>query len=153
MPKVSLDNLDRRLIKLLGYDARISNRKIASDLDVTEGTIRSRIKRLEQENLIRFTAITRVQRKDKYRMAFIRVQAELERVPEICAELEAMDTVGALLVTMGRFNLLVVVLFDDLDELHEIAAGKILSRPGVHHVETAIAVDTVKYDVRIARIL
>jgi Lrp/AsnC family transcriptional regulator for asnA, asnC and gidA len=94
-----------------------------------------------------------VQRKDKYRMAFIRVQAELERVPEICAELEAMDTVGALLVTMGRFNLLVVVLFDDLDELHEIAAGKILSRPGVHHVETAIAVDTVKYDVRIARIL
>jgi len=153
MAHVDLDDLDRRLIELLGQDARISNRVIADALNVTEGTIRSRIKRLEQENLIRFTAITQIRRGDKYRMAFIRVQAELDQVPDICAELEVMDTVGALLVTMGRFNLLVVVLFNDLDELHEIAAGKILSRPGVHHVETAIAVDTLKYDVRVARIL
>jgi len=54
---------------------------------------------------------------------------------------------------MGQFNLLAITLFHDLDALHTMAAERILSLPGVHHVETAIAIDTVKYDMRVARIL
>ena len=37
-----LDDLDRKLIDVLSKDARISNRKIAADLGVTEGTVRGR---------------------------------------------------------------------------------------------------------------
>ena len=57
MSAVQLDDLDRQLIEILGRDARVSNRKIAGDLGVTEGTVRGRIKRLQQERLIAFTAI------------------------------------------------------------------------------------------------
>lgn len=153
MTKVTLDKLDRRLIEILAQDARISNRKIAADLNVTEGTVRGRIKRLERDNLIRFTAITSLQRGQRFRLAFIRVQAELAQVPDICAVLQDEPNVGALLITMGQFNLLAIVLFNELDDLHAMASGKILPLPGVHHVETAIAINTVKYDVRIARIL
>ena len=49
MSAVQLDDLDRQLIEILGRDARVSNRKIAGDLGVTEGTVRGRIKRLQQE--------------------------------------------------------------------------------------------------------
>lgn len=41
-----IDDLDRQLIAILSSDARVSNRKIAADLGVTEGTVRGRIKRL-----------------------------------------------------------------------------------------------------------
>lgn len=153
MPKVSLDHLDMRLIELLAQDARISNRKIASQLDVTEGTVRSRIKRLERDKLIRFTAVTSMSGDSQIRMAFIRIQAELEQVPEIAKRLKDEAAVGAILVTMGRFNLLVIYMFDDLDDLHVMASETILSMPGVHHVETAIAMKTLKYNVRVARIL
>jgi DNA-binding Lrp family transcriptional regulator len=153
MTKVTLDKLDRRLIEILAQDARISNRKIAADLNVTEGTVRGRIKRLERDNLIRFTAITSLQRGKQFRLAFIRVQAELAQVPDICAVLQDEPNVGALLITMGRFNLLAIVLFNELNDLHAMASGKILPLPGVHHVETAIAINTIKYDLRIARIL
>ena len=51
-----MDELDQQVIQLLSEDARLSNRKIASQLGFTEGTIRSRVKRLEDENYIRFTA-------------------------------------------------------------------------------------------------
>ncbi|MDE2436305.1 MAG: AsnC family transcriptional regulator, partial [Sphingomonadales bacterium] len=51
-----LDHLDRQLIETLSSDARVSNRKIASELGVTEGTVRGRIKRLQQDGLIAFTA-------------------------------------------------------------------------------------------------
>lgn len=58
MSAPQLDQLDRQLIDILAKDARVSNRKIAADLGVTEGTVRGRIKRLQQEGLIAFTAIT-----------------------------------------------------------------------------------------------
>jgi Lrp/AsnC family transcriptional regulator for asnA, asnC and gidA len=153
MSAVSLDDLDRCLIELLAHDARISNRKIASQLDVTEGTVRSRIKRLERDKLIRFTAVTSMSGARRVRMAFIRVQAELAQIPEITERLEGMAAVGAILVTMGRFNLLVIYLFEDLDEMHALASDTLMSIPGVHHVETAIAMNTLKYDYRVARIL
>jgi len=149
----SLDSLDRKLIDLLARDARISNRKLATELDVTEGTIRGRIKKLEQDNLIRFTAITAIHGLQRYRLAFIRVQAELDKVSTICDTLYPEPDIGSILITVGRFNILVIALFNDLDRLHALASDKILALPGVHHVETAIGINTVKYDVRIARIL
>lgn len=58
MAAPTLDATDRQLIEMLSSDARVSNRKIAVALGVTEGTVRGRIKRLQQEGLIAFTAIT-----------------------------------------------------------------------------------------------
>ena len=47
MSAALLDPLDRRIVEKLSRDARISNRAIAAELGVTEGTIRARIKRLQ----------------------------------------------------------------------------------------------------------
>ena len=58
MTNYKIDDLDQKIIQLLSTDARLSNRKIATQLGFTEGTIRSRVKRLEDENFIRFTAVT-----------------------------------------------------------------------------------------------
>ena len=55
MAQPSLDNLDKQLIDMLSRDARVSNRKIAVELGVTEGTVRGRIKRLQIDGLIAFT--------------------------------------------------------------------------------------------------
>jgi Lrp/AsnC family transcriptional regulator, regulator for asnA, asnC and gidA len=53
-----LDELDHKIVAKLGQDARVSNRQIAAELGVTEGTIRSRIKRLQNDRLIQFTVVT-----------------------------------------------------------------------------------------------
>jgi DNA-binding Lrp family transcriptional regulator len=54
MSAPQLDQLDQQLIAILALDARVSNRKIAADLGMTEGTVRGRIKRLQQEGMIAF---------------------------------------------------------------------------------------------------
>ena len=51
-----LDPVDESIVTRLARDARISNRQIADDLGVTEGTVRARIKRMEEEKQIRITA-------------------------------------------------------------------------------------------------
>lgn len=152
MAPVQLDDLDMQLIDLLSRDARVSNRKIATELGVTEGTVRGRIKRLQQERLIAFTAITGLEMADKSRMAFISVQAEVENVREIARQIADLPQINAVMITMSQFNILALTLFDELDTLVEIASDSILSLPGVHHVETSIAVKTIKYNSRMVRI-
>ncbi len=152
MSAPQLDELDRQLIEVLARDARVSNRKIAGDLGVTEGTVRGRIKRLQQDGLISFTAITSFGLADSARLAFIGVQAEVSEVREVARRIAELGQVNAVMITMGRFNILAFCLFSSLDSLLELASDQILSIPGVHHVETSIAVKTIKYNARVVRI-
>lgn len=152
MAAAPLDSLDRQLIDILSRDARVSNRKIAADLGVTEGTVRGRIKRLQQDGLIAFTAITGFEMAQKSRLAFINVQADVDRVREVAAQIGELPHINAVLLTMGPFNITAMCLFEELDTLVHIASDKILALDGVHHVETSIAVKTIKYNARMAKI-
>lgn len=152
MAAAPLDSLDRQLIDILSRDARVSNRKIAADLGVTEGTVRGRIKRLQQDGLIAFTAITGFEMAQKSRLAFINVQADVDRVREVAAQISELPHINAVLLTMGPFNITAMCLFEELDTLVHIASDKILALDGVHHVETSIAVKTIKYNARMAKI-
>ncbi|OCC25161.1 AsnC family transcriptional regulator [Croceicoccus estronivorus] len=152
MATIQLDDLDRQLIEQLGRDARVSNRKIAAELGVTEGTVRGRIKRLQQERLIAFTAITGLEMEAKSRLAFLSIQADVDNVRAIGRQISELPLINGVMITMGQFNILAICLFDELDCLVNVASDKILSLPGVHHVETSIAVKTFKYNTRVARI-
>lgn len=152
MAHIQLDDLDRELIELLSRDARVSNRKIASELGVTEGTVRGRIKRLQQDNMIAFTAITGFNAVEKSRLAFVSIQADVNRVREIARIISELPSVNAVMITTGQFNILALCLFDDLDYLIDVASDRILSIDGVHHIESSIAVKTLKYNARMAKI-
>jgi DNA-binding Lrp family transcriptional regulator len=147
-----LDELDLQLIALLSRDARVSNRKIAAELGVTEGTVRGRTNRLQQEGLIAFTAITGLEMAEKSRLAFISVQADVERVREVADAIANLPLINAVMITMGQCNIVAMCLFDELTSLVDIASDRILCLPGVRHVETSIAVKTVKYNALMAKI-
>ena len=94
MANTQLDELDRQLIELLGHDARVSNRKIAAELGVTEGTVRGRIKRLQQDKLIAFTAITGIKMAAKSRLAFISVHADVNNVRAIARQISELPLIN-----------------------------------------------------------
>lgn len=148
-----IDELDRKLIEILSRDARISNRRIASELGVTEGTVRGRIRRLQNEGLIAFTAITSFELADNTKMAFIGALVDVDRLREVAAKIARLDSINAVMITMGRFNVTAICLFNELDRLHEIASEQILPIDGVRHIESSIAVKTLKYNARIVRIV
>jgi Lrp/AsnC family transcriptional regulator for asnA, asnC and gidA len=71
-----LDDIDKSIVEWLSRDARTSNRKIANELGVTEGTVRARIKRMEEEKLIRITAVTNIDRFRDAALAYIWIEVE-----------------------------------------------------------------------------
>ena len=52
-----MDELDRRIIKLLQVNGRASNAKIAREVGVSEGTVRRRLRHLIQGDVIRVIAV------------------------------------------------------------------------------------------------
>jgi len=66
--------------------------------------------------------------------------------------LAAMPEIRCVIRMLGRYDLLAIGLFESLEEIAQIANNRILALPGVRHVETSIAVKTLKYDHRVAKI-
>ena len=51
------DGVDESIMNLLREDGRLSNREVARRLDVSEGTVRQRLKKLEDANAIRMGVV------------------------------------------------------------------------------------------------
>ena len=60
MSKRQLDDVDLRILEKLSRDARMSNREIADSLELAEGTVRGRIKRLQADNVIKILSLIHI---------------------------------------------------------------------------------------------
>lgn len=152
MSTVELDDLDRRILDLLGKDARLSNRSIARELGLVEGTIRARIKRMQAGNLLRFTAITDDRRRGRPNLALIRIRAETARARQIGVEITEMREILSVIALLGRFSLVAVGMFETLESLADFVDQRISTIAGVQHVESSIVVKSIKFNERMAKL-
>lgn len=147
-----LDDLDHRIVERLAFDARVSNRQIAAELDVTEGTIRSRIKRLQAENLIRFTVVTDFRMAGSPNLVMLGIQADPTKVQTLSQQLAEIEELNCVIILLGRYSLLAMGLFTSIEQLHALINERIHPLDGVRTVETSVSVHNMKYEVGIARI-
>lgn len=147
-----LDDLDRRIVEKLARDARVSNRQIAAEFNVTEGTIRSRIKRMQGEGLIQFTVVTDFRMAGSPNLVMFGIQAEPARVSGLARELSQLRELNCVIVLLGRYSILAMGLFAAIEQVEQLITDRIRSLDGVLDVETSISVHNLKYEAGMARI-
>lgn len=152
MTQIKLDHLDHKIIDMLGRDARVSNRQIAADLGVTEGTIRARIKYLQSERLIQFTVVTDFRMEGSPNLVMMGIHADPGRVPALATELSRIPQINCVVVLLGRYSLMAMGLFTSLTQVNDLIRDTILPLRGVRSVETSVSIQNFKYDARLARI-
>jgi len=147
-----LDDLDREIIERLSVDARKSNRAVASELDITEGTVRTRLKRLRDAELIRFTALTNSHKVGLANSFFMRLCVDMDRVRSVADQLAKLPSAACVIITAGTHNILVI---GDLMSAasQNSSLDQVYTLPGVRSVETSSIVRSVKYNSQIAKIL
>ena len=154
MTRRKLDDIDEAIVKWLSRDARTSNRRIANELGVTEGTVRARIKRMEEERLIRITAVTNIDRFSDGALAYIWIEVERSsQTQSVAKTLAEMSELGFVGVMMGRFDILAITMVRSTEHLGEFLHQKINVIPGVRRTESALGVNFIKHDYRMARIV
>lgn len=147
-----LDKLDQGIVRKLTQDARISNRAIAAELGVTEGTIRTRLKRLQNEGLIQFTLVTDLRMAGSPNLCMLGIDADPSHVADLARALSEISEIRCVVVLLGRYSLFAMGLFNSIEQLNDLITDRIRPMPGVQRVETSISVHNLKYEPGIAKI-
>jgi Lrp/AsnC family transcriptional regulator, regulator for asnA, asnC and gidA len=154
MNLVELDELDRKIIDRLSNDARTSNREIAREFGLTEGTIRLRLKRLTEQKVVRVTAVTNIARLRNPVLAYLWIEVDtahqLQAVMSALAELPEITFVSSLI---GRADILAMTLVRDGAHLTRYLHQTVDQIAGVHRIQYSLAHRFLKHDFRYTSIL
>lgn len=141
---IEIDETDERIIELLREDGRRPYRAMALALGLTEATVRTRVRRLEERNAMRVVAVTDFQAAGYDLMLAIGIQVD-ERTPlEVAEDLARVPEVFSINLVIGNCDIEVLVVAEDQTALAELIYQRLATVPGVLRVVPALAVDVLK---------
>jgi len=146
---MELNDTDIKILKCLLEDARFSSRQIAKNVGVSVGTVLSRIKKLEDEGLIKGYSAILDHEKLGYQLTvvteitvskgkLVETEAEISRIPNVC---------GVYDVT-GLTDTIVVAKFKSREDLG-LFTKKLLALPYIERTNTHVVLMTVKENFRL----
>ena len=134
--QIELDSHDRALITVLQQDGRIPFVELARRVGLSEKTVRSRVTALLDGDVIRIVALTSPRSLGFNAIAMVGLTTD-PAVPatDVARDIAAISGVDYVVVTTGRYSVIVEVITTDRDALREIIEKKIGATPGVRSME------------------
>lgn len=127
--------LDRELIHALQADGRASYASLAAQVGVTEKIVRGRVNALRATGAIDITTVTDPGALGYRYVSLVGIRATGAGSLLIATRLAHLDGIDYVVVTTGRYNLLVEVFSRTLADLRELVDARIQALPGVTGVE------------------
>ena len=139
-----LDDVDRKLIEALMNNSRASMRQLAVELDVALGTIGNRLKRLEQEKIIKGYNVILDPAKVGWEMTVIvGLRITKGRMIEVQKRIAEDPRVFLVYDVTGDYDSFVVAKVQDTDDLNDLTKG-VLTSEGIERSLTHVVLNTVK---------
>ena len=140
-----LDRIDREIISLLQKDGRISNTDMAKQIDVSEATVRTRLGRLIDEEIIQIVAVSNPLKLGFNVVGHLRIHVAAGQIEQVAAKLKTIQPLWFIVTTIGAATGIdaefTVKSMEDLNDLVLNQVGKIT---GVQQVETTLTLDFIK---------
>ena len=136
------DDLDLKLLSELKKDSSISVPILSKKLGTNSSVIYSRIKRLIKKKLIKKYTIEI----DDVQLGYeVKASVGINRDPKFKEEIQQrlLDTpvVAEICEITGRFDIIIKVLAEDLEQLHTIIIDKIGKIEGIQNTETFVELE------------
>ena len=136
------DDLDLKLLSELKKDSSISVPILSKKLGINSSVIYSRIKRLIKKKLIKKYTIEI----DDVQLGYeVKASVGINRDPKFKEEIQRslLDSpeVSEICEITGRFDIIIKVLAEDLEQLHTIIIDKIGKIEGIQNTETFVELE------------
>ncbi len=139
-----IDEVDVRILSRLRENARLSNVEIARELAISEATIRRRIKALEDKGIIQgYSCYLNYQLIENPVKAYVHLSLNPGRREAVVERITAHPRAVAVYRVTGEHDVLCVMFFVDMSELHEFL-DNYLQIDGIRHVDTQIVLSPYK---------
>ena len=139
-----LDDIDKKIIKVLEDDARTSLRKISELVDVSLGTVSNRVKRMEKNGIIRGYSVILNPDKIGWELnVVIGLRIQKGRLIEIQERIAKDSRVHGVYDVTGDFDSMVIARAKNRKDLDDLSKN-VLSIDGVERSITHLVLNTVK---------
>lgn len=128
-----LDDTDKAIIDHLQHDGRISYARLGPMVGLSSAAVRQRVLSMIERGVVQVVAVTDPTTLgfDVQAWAGVRVSGDLDRTAEAIAAIDAVDYV---VITAGRFDVMIEIVSEDKDHLLELM-NEIRAIEGVVGVE------------------
>jgi Lrp/AsnC family transcriptional regulator for asnA, asnC and gidA len=142
----SLDDLDKRILKLLQLNCRLSFADLSRELDAPEATVRFRVNRLIGEGVItRFAALLNPAKVGMKVSGAILLKIDPAHLEEACRQLVSFSETQYLFQSTGEYDVVSVIVARDMEHLNGlIKKTKII--PGVKDARVSVTTRFLKFD-------
>jgi Lrp/AsnC family transcriptional regulator for asnA, asnC and gidA len=142
--KRPLDAVDGELIRLLQQDGRIPNTVLAKQIGISEATVRTRLNRLIEEEVIQIVAVSNPMKLGFEIVGIIRIHVDIHKMAHITRELQKLDALWFIVHTTGGTGIDAEFVVKDIQELNELIFEKINRIDGVNQTETSLILKFIK---------
>jgi Lrp/AsnC family transcriptional regulator, regulator for asnA, asnC and gidA len=143
-----LDDLDMKILSALYTDASVSVPKLSKDLGVNLSVMYSRIKRLQKRGVIeKFTVLVNEEKLGMRASAIAGLNIDPKQREQILEQVMKVEGVRLIREVTGRFDIIVNLRGQSLDELHRAVYDVIGKVPGVMQAEIFMEVSRRAPDV------
>ena len=138
--KAEIDKIDRKILKLLQSDGRMSNADIADKVNVSPATCHRRTQRLFEEGVI--SSVTAQVRPEAVDLrVLVLVGAVLEQsTPESFAEFEAAISTFPFVLecqcVAGDYDYFLKLRVEDISDFNNLHRAQLLTLPGVRQLRS-----------------
>ena len=144
-----IDDLDIKILSILGEDARTSYREIAAKLHVAPGTVYNRIKKMKNCGVIKgYIPLLDYEKLGYGFTALIFLQIEGRHLVEVEKQLAKPQEVIAVYDITGEFDVVVISRFKNIASMNAFIK-KTLQNPYIERTVTNVILNIVKEDPRI----
>lgn len=134
---MKIDDINVSIINHL-RDGRVPFKKIAEELGVSEGTIRSRVKKLQDEGILEITGLINPDvLPDKY-VVMVGVKLKDMDLVKKAEEFSTLKGVISVCVVTGRFDLMLTVMLKKNFGMLEFYTNEVSQIESVRSVETFV---------------
>lgn len=132
------DKLDWRIINILSKK-NIPNITIAKKLGVSEGTIRQRLKRLQNKGILKIRALRDPNTLENQQLAVVAATLmEAKLLDRKAQEISKLENVLSVSVASGRYDILIEVLVESNKGLVRFLTEKLATIEGISRTETFV---------------
>jgi DNA-binding Lrp family transcriptional regulator len=146
---MELNETDKKILKNLLDDARFSSRQIAKNVGVSVGTVLSRIKKMEDDGLIKGYSVVLDHEKLGYELTVAtEITVSKGRLTEMENEIAKIPNVCGVYDVTGLTDAVIIAKFRNREDLGRFTK-QLLSLPYIERTNTHVALTTVKENFRL----